>query len=516
MPSIIFGFIGLLVGAAVVYVLLVIKLQHQLEGARRKLERAEQAGGDALDLQQQRQELEERCQYLQQQVEDYQAQIAQLESERNRGQQQIADLQSRLESEAESGQGNASLAGVVAVSLAAVSGLAAHEFLSEQTPATGQELPLATEVTDQPWLEEPPLAALETLPSEPDLEQAIAPEENWVDAPVAEAPTELQASLEPPSWETLEMPGAEFVPLEPESSAAEITSPFTEEGDNWVDTGDLAESLASQAPADFPELTVAEIEDTDATADLDLEEFGTSPATTLEPEGLFGQEAISVLEDLPVAEESPLVLEEFSSTDNELELPADFLAELATDQVEVEQLTEEITSTGEELDFLMELQQSEPEAPTATDLFADLGDAADNIDIPGLDLFTEAAEEIPDLSASGSVDNLADRFMNILDIHVDRPDPELMEFLQSDSQPFEKALEPDFLDSLDDLFAEDKPATPEDNDLDAFLSGPALEEVKTEAATDTLDSLEELLASDPRSLEEWGLPSEPSSEYPFQ
>lgn len=616
MQNIIFGLIGLLVGAGGVYLLLVSKLQHQLEGARRKLERAEQAGGDALDLQQQLQEaqaryqdlesryqnqlaqaepadsslvqeLEELRQRLQQQTEDHQA-------EREAYQQQIEALQSRLASQEEGGQGNAVLGGVAAAGLAGVAGWAAHEFLSEETPAptaesveapevvedfapAEEEAPPAvdeTEVSDvleetmapeaetEPWVDEfapeAPTAteeALEPASWESPALEAMAPEasadvadftptpeENWVDA----APTVTESSFETPSWEMPELPVADFAPPESEGAAAEITSPFTEEGDNWVDTGDLGEAPTSEAPADFPELIVAEegLGEAAEAGIFDLEDFGASPEAAMESEALFEDLASPVLEEFPLSEESPLVLEELSSADDELELPIDFLAEIPTDQPEMlveevsavaetealpadfladfpldqaegEELTEEIPSSGEELDFLMELQQSTPETESPDDLFAGFGEAPDDADIPGLDLFEENTEGMPELPISGAGDSLADPFINILDTSVDTPDNELLELLQTDHEPSQNALEGDFLEGLDDLFGDEKLAIGNDNDLDAFLSG-AEAETNTGDATDPMESLEELLASDPLTSEEWGLPSDPASEHPFQ
>ncbi|BFM39627.1 hypothetical protein [Synechocystis sp. LKSZ1] len=623
MQNIIFGLIGLLVGAGGVYLLLVSKLQHQLEGARRKLERAEQAGGDALDLQQQlqeaqaryqdlesryqnqlaqteptdsplTQELAELRQRLQQQEQDYQTQTAQFQAERDAYQQQITDLQSRLESKEESGQGNALMGGVAAAGLAGVAGWAANEFLSKETPAPTTETVEAPEVVEnfapaeeearpavseaeisetveevaapeaeaEPWANvatpeapavmeeavepsnwEPP--ALEDRAPEASADFAdftVAPEENWVDA----APTVTESSFEPPNWEMPEAPVEDVFAPESESAAAEITSPFTEESDNWVDTGDLGETPTSEALADFPELTVTEegLGEAAEPAIFDLEDFGTSPLAAMEPEALFEDVASPVLEELPLSEESPLILEELSSADDALELPIDFLAEIPTDQPEVlveevraveeaealpadfladfpldqaqgVELTEEIPSSGEELDFLMELQQSTPETEAADDLFAGFGEAPDDADIPGLDLFEENTEEMPELPISGADDNLADPFINILDTSVDTPDHELLELLQADNEPNPNALEGDFLDGLDDLFGEEKPTTRDDHDLDAFLSGPEAE-TNTGNTTDTMESLEELLASDPLSSEEWGLPSDPASEHPFQ
>jgi hypothetical protein len=581
MQNIIFGLIGLLVGAGGVYLLLVSKLQHQLEGARRKLERAEQAGGDALDLQQQLQEtqaryqdlesryqsqltetqptdgpliqeLEELRQRLQQQAEEHQTQLTQFQAERENYQQQIADLQHRLESPEPAGQGNALLGGVAAAGLAGVAGWAAHEFLSEETPAPPEAEGVSPEVLEGMTPEVPDNFA--PAPEENRVDEAPAPDvlvvedagpteaplENWVD----EAPAETASSFEAPSWE-IPLPSVEEETApEPEPAAAEIPSPFAETSDNWVDTGDLEEGLASEATTDFPELISpesAELSEEPGPQDFNLTEFGDSPVGT-ESEVLLQEFASPVLEELP--EESPLLLEDFGSTSDELELPADFLAEIPTDQPETlieevgaveeamalpadflaeiplepsttEGLMEEIPSAGEELDFLLELQQGDVEAGSAEDLFADFSETPDDAEIPGLDLFTEEAGDMPDLPVSGAGDNLADPFINILDTSVDTPDHELLELLQTTSGPDQDSAEGDFLEGLDDLFGEEKPAASDDSDFGDFFSAPEAE-AKLEEATDSLDSLEELLASDPLASDDWGLPSEPSSEYPFQ
>jgi hypothetical protein len=533
----------------------VASLQDQLQSLQAQLESLK------AEHEQEKRDLENKHQeQLKHLEENYQQQLAQkppAELEVEETQTQPKPAATGLDSLGGVLGGIAGVAGAVGLA-----GVAANFFgdrqEQESTPSTVTEVEENIEPvveTEANWVDENLPVATE-LPLE---EQSPEAEANWVDQELEqEIPATMAPDLVAPPWEAeippsedFESPFGQGIPesgtetlaaAEPEESL----DPFaiTEASDNWVDAPDLA-TLDTEAefPLDalletpvapdlvaeelggveIPDFSVPQGEEEAVLEELEAATF-TMPELEVppEPEALnleLGSAEISVLGEeslLPVMEgelQSTLTdselseLEELGGTADELDLPADFLADMPSYHPELGTETEEIHSTSE-TDFLLELQ--EPEETAASDfnenLMLELGDESLAGDLPLMDLFSDENEEVlamPEMPISNPSDS-AEPFINLLDVSTDTPDPELLEMLQGHHSNLEQ--EEELFGDLGDFFSDARESESPFN-LEAepdvpFLSSEALSPSESE-------DLDALLSEEPFSLD-WETPSEPN------
>jgi len=455
------------------------------------------------------------------------------------------------------------IAGVAgAVGLA---GVAANFFGDRQEPEFTPSTVIEVEENIEPvveteanWVDENPPMVTE-LPLEEHQPEA---EENWVDQELEqEIPETMAPDLVAPQWET-EMPSGEdfespFGQGMPESETEtlavgepeESLDPFAivEASENWVDAPDLAsldteaefpldafletpvapdlvaEELGELGEGQIPDFSMPQREEEAIVEELEAATF-TMPELEVPPEPAaltlelqsaeiseLGEEDLlavmegeqqSTLTDSELSE-----LEELGGTTDELDLPADFLADMPSYHPELGTETEEILSTSE-TDFLLELQ--EPEETAASDfnedLMLELGDESLAGDLPLMDLFPAESEEtlsMPEMPISNPSDS-AEPFINLLDVSTDTPDPELLEMLQGHHSNLEQ--EEELFGDLGDFFSDTRESESSFN-LEAepdmpFLSSEALSPAES-------DDLDALLSEEPFSLD-WETPSEPN------
>ncbi len=576
MNIVIVGVIGLLLGAGGVYVLIVNKLKHQLNGAQRKLERADQAGSDAIALDQElqaaqaalqaeqtrRRELEasyqqqlaqvqtthdsssetteevtalsEQLQHLQALTQNQQTQIERLEAEKlaleNSYQDRINQLQTSLDQAlAQSSDASAELSALTSEVSQLRQQLVDQDQSHQAQIAQLHQEKADVEATYQAQLSAPALA------TEPESTNSAI---NLAGAAVAGAAIGIVAE------QLLSSESADAPPVE---------SDAPDQGEeNWVDA---SPELAEQPPSD---LAFKPWQD----AALDI------PADLVAPD-----DALLSLEE-PDQEEENWVDSPLDLDDNALDIPADFLAEIPTDNPEA--LLEEMVTPSDDVldfspDFLAEIPTDNPEAlleemvtPSddaldfSTDFLAEIpatlseeenltdelsviptygSETVEDLDEQGsemdfllelqqqdlsatqgdelfADLGAEAGLDMPELPLSEPGD---ESFINFLDTSVDSTDNEFLELLDTGNRDLEEpSLGDNFFEGLGDMFAEEdaSPATNIDfGDLDELFGNNSFDE----SMNDATESLEEMLAHDPLTSTDWDLPSEPkTSDSPFE
>ena len=538
----------------------VASLQEQLQSLQAQLESLK------AEHEQEKRDLENKHQeQLKHLEENYQQQLAQkpsAELEVEETQTQTQPPATGLDALGGVLGGMAGVAGAVGLA-----GVAANFFGDRQepepTPSAVTEIEENIEPvleTEANWVDENP-PALTELPLEEHQPEA---EENWVDQ---ELEPEIAATMAPdlaaPQWEAETPPSEDWEsPFGPGMPARETETlavaepeesldPFAiaEASENWVDAPDsdlasldaeaefpldafletpvapdlLTEELGELGTGEIPDFSLPQGEEEAIAEELEAATF-TMPDLDVppEPEALTleldsaeisepGEEDLlavmegeqqSTLTDSELSE-----LEELGGTTDELDLPADFLADMPSYHPELGTETEEIHSTSE-TDFLLELQ--EPEETAASDfnedLMLELGDESLAGDLPLMDLFPAENEEaltMPEMPISNPSDS-AEPFINLLDVSTDTPDPELLEMLQGHHSNLEQ--EEELFGDLGDFFSDargsESPFNLEAEPDVPFLSPEALSPSESE-------DLDALLSEEPFSLD-WETPSEPN------
>ena len=494
MREILFAILGFVIGGGGVYFLSSAKLQRQLASAEGKLKRANRATDDMDNLRSQQLSQSGALQTAEAKIHsmeaDYQAKVSKYEK-------QIQEQQASLQSYATQTQELQASLQSYETQIRELQNNHQQEIAALQsslTQASPPSLPTATEVAPSPEPSQTPnwLGTVLDLESSPFEEEAFElPPETPEIADLAEPNlsdwTEEENLGEAENVREDESPW----PSEQTSSfddpfSPSLETPIAVEEENWVDA-----------------------------VDIPLEEVNLG-----EPDLNAWAEGDNAVE-IPITNDFPPVLEEISAVDttmDSLELPADFLADIPSDHVNLEPLTEELNAESD-LDFLLELQQDDAitEDPDLlafsemqdlesleglSDLSAELELGSE--DLPLLDMFPEDQADqdvLPELPLSEPGQSGETPFINFLDSTPEKSDVEFLEMLQTEEDDFSQRPSIEESDDLfGDLFSpEPSLSTTEMDDIFGQTNEP-------ENPPSSEPGLEELFSDDALSLENWDLP----------